>query len=167
MRNDGIMANMNETIREARAADVPAMVELAEQKRLELQNYQPVFWRKAANSRARHTPWIQRLVSREDVITLVHEEDGTIDGFIIADFVPAPPVYDVPGPTTRVDDFCVAQSKDWATISRELLEAVMHEARRRGAAQIVVICAHLDQPKREMLMQTGLSLASEWYVTPL
>jgi GNAT superfamily N-acetyltransferase len=161
------MLDMDETIREAQASDVPAMVELSEQKRLELQNYQPVFWRKAANSRAKHTPWIERLVSREDVITLVHEENGAVDGFIIADFVPAPPVYDVPGPTTRVDDFCVAQSKDWATIGRALLEAVMQQARQRGAAQIVVICAHLDQPKRDMLMQTGLSLASEWFVKPL
>jgi GNAT superfamily N-acetyltransferase len=158
---------MPDSIRIAQIADVPAIVELAEQKRLEYQSYQPVFWRKAANSRERHIPWVEKLVNRDDVITLVHERDGIIDGFIIADFVPAPPVYDVAGPTCRVDDYTVADSQDWQAIGRELLEEVMREAQRRGAAQIVVVCAHLDQPKRAMLAAAGLSLASEWYTKPL
>lgn len=158
---------MSTPTRTAQLADVPAIAELAEQKRLEYQRYQPVFWRKAANSRERHIPWIEELVKRDDVITLVHERDGIIDGFIIADFVPAPPVYDVAGPTCRVDDFTVAESQNWQAIGRELLEEVMRAAQRRGAAQIVVVCAHLDQPKRAMLAAAGLSIASEWYTKPL
>lgn len=158
---------MSDTIRKASIADVPAMVDLSEQKRIEYESYQPVFWRKAANSREKHLPWIERLVTRDDVIALVHEQDGEVDGFIIADFVPAPPVYDVSGPTCRVDDFTVANHKGWEITGRLLLEQVMREAKRRGAAQIVVVCAHLDQPKRAMLAQVGLSLASEWYTTPL
>lgn len=159
---------MSTPTRTAQLADVPAIAELAEQKRLEYQRYQPVFWRKAANSRERHIPWIEELVKRDDVITLVHEErDGIIDGFIIADFVPAPPVYDVAGPTCRVDDFTVAESQNWQAIGRELLEEVMRAAQRRGAAQIVVVCAHLDQPKRAMLAAAGFSIASEWYTKPL
>jgi len=39
------------SIRAARPADVPRMVDLSEQKRLEYQGYQPNFWRKAAGSR--------------------------------------------------------------------------------------------------------------------
>ena len=157
---------MHNTIRQAQLADVPTIVELSEQKRREYQNYQPVFWHKAADSREKHLPWLEKLVQREDVITLIHQQEGAIDGFIIADFVPSPPVYDA-GLTCRVDDFCVASGQDWQAIGRLLLEEVMRQARQRGAAQIVVVCAHLDQPKRTMLMDLGLTLASEWYTIPL
>ncbi len=34
----------------------------------------------------------------------------------------------------------------------------------RIADQSVVVCGHLDQPKRTMLDQMGYSIASEWYV---
>ena len=44
---------------------------------------------------------------------------------------------------------------------------VMQQARQRGAAQTVVVCGHLDQPKRAMLAQVGFSIASEWYVQSL
>lgn len=143
------------------------MVDLSEQKRVEYESYQPVFWHKATDSREKHLPWIERLVQRDDVLALVYEQDGIVDGFIIADFVPAPPVYAVPGPTCRVDDFTIANHKDWEIAGRLLIEQVMREAKQRGAAQIVVVCAHLDQPKRAMLAQMGLSLASEWYTRPL
>lgn len=79
-----------------------------------------------------------------------------------------PPVYDVvPGLTCRVDDYCVAEGHGWDEIGRQLLIEVMREAKQRGASQIIVVCAHLDQPKRRMLTDAGLSLASEWYVAPL
>jgi hypothetical protein len=35
------------------------------------------------------------------------------------------------------------------------------------AALAVVVTGHLDQPKREMLRECGLELASEWWVTPI
>jgi GNAT superfamily N-acetyltransferase len=158
---------MEDTIRKAQLSDVPAIVNISEQKRLEYERYQPFFWRKAADSREKHLPWIEHLVKQEDIISLVHERDGTIDGFIIADFVVAPPVYDIPGLTCRVDDYSVADSQDWQEVGRQLLDEVIREAKERGASQIVVVCAHLDQPKRAMLTEAGLSLASEWYVRPL
>ena len=47
-----------------------------------------------------------------------------------------------------------------------LLNAARAAARERGAALSIVVCGHLDQPKREMLAASGFSLASEWYVNP-
>ncbi|GCE29592.1 N-acetyltransferase [Dictyobacter alpinus] len=155
------------SVRRAEGRDVTAMVELAEQRRLHYQRYQPTFWRKAQDSREQHIPFLESLLKCEDVLLLVHESAGEIDGFIIADFVAAPPVYNPGGPTCRVDDFCVAEESLWETVGRALLGEVLRLARARGAAQSVVVCAHLDQPKRAMLAQSGYSIASEWYVRDL
>lgn len=158
---------MNTAIRTAQETDVAAIVELAEQKRLEYQNYQPVFWKKAADSREKHLDFVSSLLKRTNIMTLVHEEHGAINGFIIATLVPAPPVYDVPGLTCSIDDFTVARKEDWEQTGRQLLEAMQEMANQRGAAQVVVVCGHLDQAKRAMLQHAGLSIASEWYTAPL
>ncbi|GHO56574.1 GNAT family N-acetyltransferase [Ktedonobacter robiniae] len=158
---------MSETIRKASADDVPRMLDLAEQRRQEYAHYQPVFWKPATDAREKQSAWFAQLVRRENIVTLVYERDGEVIGFVIANFVPSPPVYDVPGLTCNVDDFCVATHEDWLHYGRKLLEAVMEEAKQRGAAQIVVVCAHLDHAKRSMLSDAGLTIASEWYTTPL
>lgn len=47
----------------------------------------------------------------------------------------------------------------WTSVGRAALE--------RGAAQIVVVTARLDEAKRAVLAGSGLSVASEWWVRPL
>jgi len=155
---------MNGTVRAAQAADVPAMADLAERRRVEYQRFQPTFWRKAADSRARQLPYFERLVGSEDHIALVYERAGAIAGFILGALIPAPPVYDPGGPTCLVDDFTVAAAESWELVGSAPLRAARQEARRRGAVQLVVVCAHLDRPKRAMLRSSGFSIASEWYV---
>jgi GNAT superfamily N-acetyltransferase len=154
-------------LRRAESRDVTEMVELAEKRRLHYQRYQPTFWRKAQDSREQHIPFLESLLKREDVIMLVYESMEKIEGFIIADFVAAPPVYDPGGPTCRVDDFCVAEEHLWGNVGLTLLNEVLRLAKERGAALSVVVCGHLDQPKRAMLTQLGYSIASEWYVHDL
>jgi len=154
-------------LRRAEGRDVTEMVELAEQRRLQYQRYQPTFWRKAEDSREQHIPFLESLLKREDVIILVRESTEKIEGFVIADFVAAPPVYNPGGPTCRVDDFCVAEENLWENVGLALLNEVLRLAKEHGAAQSVVVCGHLDQPKRAMLTQLGYSLASEWYVRDL
>jgi|SRR5947209_13355041 len=151
-------------IRHARREDAPAMVDLSERKRIEYQGYQPRFWRKAADSRAKQLPFFERLIESDRVIALVHEEAGSIDGFVIASLMDAPPVYDPGGQTCLIDDFAVGAASDWATVGKELLAAAAQSARERGAVQTVVVCGHRDEPKRSMLAEGGFSLASEWYV---
>jgi hypothetical protein len=156
--------NQKETfmpIRPATLRDVSIMIAMSEAFRTQLQQYQPVFWRKAADSAEKQTPYFEKLVQDESVITLVHETDTKVDGFIIAGFMEAPPVYNPAGLTCLVDDFCV---DEWATTGRALLDLAMEEAKARGAVQIVVICPHLDEAKRAMLRGKDLTIASEWYV---
>jgi len=52
-------------------------------------------------------------------------------------------------------------------VGRRLLDEAVARAKERGASQVVVVCGHLDQPKREMLAACGLSIASEWWTRPI
>src|ERR1700676_5053020 len=104
------MDRMADGVRKASHDDVACMVELAAQKRTEYQSYQPVFWRRAADAKAKHKRFFEYLMGRDNVIMLVHDDGGTIDGFVIASLVPAPPVYDPGGATCLIDDFTVAKS---------------------------------------------------------
>jgi GNAT superfamily N-acetyltransferase len=153
-----------ESIRVARPADLPRMVVLSEQKRRQYQSYQPIFWRKAADSREKQLPHFERQLSSDRVFALVHEQDGAIDGFLIATLVEAPPVYDPGGLTCVIDDFVVAEAQDWQSVGGALLAEANRQAKSRGAVQTVVVCGHQDQPKRRMLAAGGFSIASEWYV---
>ena len=155
---------MEHIIRKARLPDVPHMVGLSEQKRTQYEKYQPAFWRKAEDSREQQTPYFESLLEEEPVIALVHEQDGKIDGFIIATLVSAPSVYDPGGLTCMVDDFVVSAAENWQETGVNLLKAVMRKAKDRGAVQGLIVCGHLDQPKRTMLQSQGFSIASEWYV---
>jgi GNAT superfamily N-acetyltransferase len=151
-------------IRKAHRDDAPAIVDLSERKRLEYQVYQPRFWRKATDSREKQLPFIERLIESDRVIALVHEEQGRVDGFVIASLMEAPPVYDPGGQTCMIDDFAVGDPSGWPDVGQELLAAARQAAEERGAVQTVVVCGHRDEPKRQMLAGEGFSLASEWYV---
>jgi len=155
------------TIRAATGQDLEAILVLADARRREYAAYQPVFWRLAADAIAQQRPHLAALIDDEAVITLVAVTDQEVVGFAVGTLVPAPPVYDPGGPTCLVDDFTVADPNDWPTVGAHLLRAVGRHAAQRGAAQIVVITAHLDQPKRAMLTASGLSTASEWWVGAL
>jgi hypothetical protein len=158
---------MADGIRQAIRSDVSAILDLAEAKREEYQRYQPTFWRKAGDSRERQRPFLERLISDENVITFVHEVGDTIDALIVGSIVPAPPVYDPGGPVCLIDDFVSADDATWKTAGDALLDAVAAEAKRRGAALCVVITGHLDRPKREMLAASGYVIASEWHTREL
>ena len=154
-------------IRPAREADVPALVALVEARRRVYEGYQPVFWKKAERSAEMSAAFLPMLLAREGVVGLVAETDGRIEGFLIAAPTPAPPVYDVPGPTYTVDDFAVAEPELWATTGRALLARLREIGRAAGWAQLVVISALADEAKSAALAEDGLSIASTWWTQAL
>jgi hypothetical protein len=91
------------------------------------------------------------------VITFVAIPSETLVGFIIGSLVPAPAVYAPGGPTCTVDDFTVVQAALWAKVGVNLVHAVENEAGQRGASQLVVVCAHLDEAKRAALASCRLA----------
>jgi predicted N-acetyltransferase YhbS len=154
-------------IRLATLADVPSMIVLADAKRDEYALYAPTFWRKAPDGADKQAPYFAALLERGEVIALVHEDDSTITGFVIASITTAPPVYDPGGPVCLIDDFTVAVPQDWPTVGSALLRAARSRAQEQGASLAIVVCGHLDEPKRAMLRACGFAVASEWYVNPL
>ncbi len=155
------------TIRVASSEDLDDILELAGARRRQYAVYQPVFWRAAADAVDQQRPYLAGLLQDGQVIAFVAVTDSALRGFALGTVIASPPVYDPGGPTCLVDDFTVADPVDWPTIGVELLRAVGQAARQRGAAQIVVITAHLDTAKRTALAASGLSLASEWWVNTL
>ncbi|MFI7613513.1 GNAT family N-acetyltransferase [Nonomuraea terrae] len=154
-------------IRAAVPGDVAAIAALMARRRQAYELHQPVFWRRAPDAEARHAAFLATLVRDPDAVCRVAERDSRFAGFAIASLVRSPPVYDPGGPTCTLDDYAVVDDRDWPTTGTALLHAVVDEARRRGAAQVVVVCGNADTPKREALRQAGLSIASEWWTAPL
>jgi len=124
--------------------------------------------RRAADAAARQRPYLAGLIEDPAVITLVAVTGHDVAGFAIGTVGGAPSVYDPGGLTCMVDDFAVADAHDWPTIGPVLLRAVIRAPLKRGAAQIVVVTAQLDEAKGAVLAAgSGLSVASEWWVRPL
>jgi hypothetical protein len=154
------------SIRFATAADLAAMLRLADNKRSQYMQYAPTFWRKAADGAAKQRSFFQSLLTKPNVIALVHEEQASVNGFLIASLIDAPPVYDPGSQVCLIDDFVVADDA-WATIGYKLLQRVQEQAATRQAQLTVVVSGHLDEPKRAMLQAAGFGIASEWYIKPL
>ena len=157
----------NYRIRTAEDPDLEEILNLANAKRLEYQTYQPVFWRVAEDAIAQQADYIASQIVDEKVIALVATSESKIVGFVIGRLVSAPPVYNPGGLTCSIDDFVVNENDLWETVGAELLHAVINAAHSKGAAQVVVVCGHLDEPKRKALEKSSLTIASEWWVVPL
>ena len=155
------------SIRPAITDDIPRMVELSRQKREQYQTYSPVFWRMADGGDEAQAGWFHKLVADKDVIALVHEQGGAVDGFVIGLCRDAPPVYDPGGKVCSVDDFCVERPDLWATVGQALLDECGRVARRRGCVLQVIVCGQKDLDKAHMLGDAGAEVASEWYVRPI
>ncbi|MBV9788273.1 MAG: hypothetical protein JOZ51_08875 [Chloroflexi bacterium] len=154
-------------IRPATDADLDVMIVLADEKRTEYAQYAPTFWRKAADGPLKQRDHFRGLLAQPNIIALVSEADGAIDGFVLGSIVDAPPVYDPGTQVCVIDDFTVAEPESWPSVGRALLEATRQHATARQANLTVVVCGHLDQAKRAMLQTAGFGIASEWYVNPL
>lgn len=151
----------------AQDCDLRDILNLANAKRLEYETYQPVFWRVAADAIAQQADYIASQIADEEVITLVATSESKLVGFIIGRLVPAPPVYNPGGLTCSIDDFVVYKNDLWETVGADLLDQVRKVAVSKGAVQVVVVCGHLDEPKRKALEKSSLTIASEWWVVPL
>jgi GNAT superfamily N-acetyltransferase len=154
-------------IRPATLADLEQMLDLADAKRRQYERYQPRFHRPSRGAKEIHRPYVQSLLDEENTIVLVDEAGGVIEGFIVAQTGSAPPVYDPGGSATTVDDFVVRSPGLWATVGRALLDEVRRRAKEQGAVEIIVICGPRDHPKRDMLTEAGLTVATELLVDEL
>ena len=155
-------------VKRAEVEDLEGLLRIAEARRKTHADYQPRFWRPASDAVERQRSYFSSLLEDREAILLTATGEGVdVRGFAIGRLAPAPPVYDPGGVSCVVDDFAVAEPEEWPTIGPLLLDALRGWAAGRGAAQIIVVTAHLDEPKRAALRSRDLTLASEWWVGPV
>ena len=155
-------------IRRARPEDVEVADAWVEVKRAEYARYSPVFWRPAADARAKHQPFLSFCIEDTGFEALTAEAGGAVVGVALANRRGAPaPFRADPQPTWFVDDFYVADAALWPTVGRALLAAVGEAARAAAAERVVVVVAQRDEPKRALLRTAGYALEAAWWVQPL
>jgi hypothetical protein len=154
-------------IERAERRDLRQIVELAAIRRKQYATYQPEFWHPAIDAEDRQRDHFAALLDDDGTLVVVARDGSTVHGFAVARLTGAPPVYNPGGLTCAVDDFAVADAAEWPAVGPVLLDAVRSWGATRGAAQLVVVVAHLDEAKRAMLEAADLSLASEWWVAPI
>jgi len=146
------------SIRRAAPGDLDRLLALAAAQREEYAGYQPRFWRPAPGAVDAHRQQLTALLGSG--IVLVSEPSF---GYAAGALVPAPPLYDR-GLSCVVEELVVEDAGLWPRVGVELLAAVRAAARERGAAEVVVVTARLDGPKRAALAAAGLIPAWEHWV---
>lgn len=147
-------------VRRGAGDDLPAMVEMIEARRREYEAYEPVFWRKAADSAATTLPYFTSLLAQGTATVLVTSDADQPLSFLIAAEVPTPLVSDPGGSTVLIDDFCAVEPSLWPTVGRRLIDQTRQVGREASWRQVVVVCGHADLFRPSRLRSTDLSLAS-------
>ncbi len=151
-------------VERATSEDLEQLLGIAAVRRAAYAEYQPQFWRPAPDAVHRQREYFTALLEDDQALVVVAHSGAILRGFGIGRLVPAPPVYDPGGASCVVDDFAVADPDEWLTIGPLLLNALRSWANSSGAAQMIVVTAHLDEAKRAALKGEGLTIASEWWV---
>lgn len=136
------------TIRRATDTDISGIVALNVQSQARLEVMNPVFWKAHPDAPARFEAWMHKSLTLEDRAMFVAMEAGAVVGYLIAQVVPAPPIYasQVAG---LVDDFFVLDER--ADLRAALLEAGEAFLRSREVVGCAVMCAVKWEAKREFL----------------
>ncbi len=156
----------NILVRLATSVDVEYMVAMSYQKRRDYEKAQPQFWKWAGiDAEVLQAKWFAELITRNDHIILVATDSNEkIMGFIIGRLMPAPAVYNPGGLTLMIDDYCIEHEALWESISIKLIDQIKVIAKAKQAVQILVVCGAHDKVKGQFLKNSGLTVASEWYV---
>jgi hypothetical protein len=152
-------------IRPAIQSDVRVIAGLCEAKRKLYAEWQPRFHKPAEGAKELHMKFLQETLHHEDSIVLVADDRGTVMGAVYGRLIQAPPVYNPGGKVLLVDDFVLADPNSWLTTGKTLLAAIWERGQAQGAALLNVVCGPHDEPKRALLKEFNLSVASEWWVS--
>lgn len=155
-------------VRPARPDDAEPAAAWAEAKRTEYARYSPVFWRPAADARAKHHPFLRSCIQDDAFAAYAAVAGGALVGVTLANRRGAPaPFRAEQALTWFVDDFYVADAALWPTAGLALLSAVGVAAGAAGAARVIVVVAQRDEPKRALLRSAGYTLEAAWWTHPL
>lgn len=144
----------SDAVTEMLADHAPWAAELMENRRRDYARYSPVFWRPAEGAVGLHAEFLRRRIVAETTLALRTEH-----GFIICARR---------GSRAFVDDFAVEPPGTWGSDGSALLLAVAERlVAADGVDAVMVVTAHADRPKSEMLASLSLTLAEQWWVREL
>lgn len=156
------------SVRAARPGDADIAADFAETRRAEYERYSPIFWRRAADARERHAPFLRSCLESADYAAFAAVRGAAVVGVILAHRHGAPPPFrDDPEPMWFVDDFYLAPTERWESAGVALLGAVTEAARAGGASRILVVGAQRDLPNRTFLLGAGYTVAAAWWAHPV
>ncbi|MEL7480096.1 MAG: N-acetyltransferase [Pseudomonadota bacterium] len=149
-------------VRDAITADVEGVVDLLENKRLELEAWEPRFWRKSSSSTDISKAFLSALIEDEHSTLLVAEVYGSIVGCLQFKPTFVPPVYDPSGTTWMVDDFVVSDG-DWSGVGAALLKELRVRTIDKSDGQLVFPVPVKDTEARKFFEENGLNQTTTWW----
>ncbi|MDJ0920875.1 MAG: hypothetical protein QNI84_07075 [Henriciella sp.] len=152
-------------MREAVQADVDAIVELIESKRVQLAAWEPNFWRKAEGSADMSRAFLSGQIEASEVVLLVADDTKGLAGCLQAKPTFVPPVYSPTGTTWMVDDFVVTEGA-WDTAGAALLQALKLRTIGQQAGQLIFPVPHKDVEAASFFETHGLSPTTVWWTLP-
>lgn len=155
------------TVRMASAGDVQAMAAILAVKRQMLEGFEPVMWRSSEIAAQLTLQFFAHQVGQPNVIARVAEDGGRFLGFVMSTLQDPPPVYAPGGKTVLIDDFAVVEGAEGDAAASGLIDAVMSEARARGAVQIITVAAAKDARATRWFEDKKLRVASQWWTRTL
>lgn len=146
----------------ALSEDVPAIISLLEQKRAQLETWEPRFWRRSENAAALSQAHFNALISDPAASVLVFDVDGAIAGCLQYRPFFVPPVYAPGGTTWMVDDFVVLED-DWSHAGKALLQDLYARTIQCEPSQLVFPVPYKDEAANAFFVKNGLSQTTVWY----
>ena len=140
--------------------DVPWMMNLSHQKRLEYSYHQPNFWKMSRDSNKIQHDYFLEQIHKEEILAICYQDNL---GFVIGEIISPPGVYDA-GLTLKIDDFCVRSGDLWHSVGLELIEEIKFLAKNKGVKQVLVVSGAHDKLKNDFLVSQKLGVASQWFV---
>lgn len=151
-------------VEKALPQDLSAMVQLAMQRHYQYANYQKVFWKVAKDAKYQQRIYFTKQLKNSNAIMLVTKCNQQVVGMLLAHLFKEPPVYDSGVTTYIVDDFVVKSPDMWSYVGPKMLKTLMEYLHEHNVDQIIVMVAHKDKNKRNMLKSfKNLSIMTEWW----
>jgi ribosomal protein S18 acetylase RimI-like enzyme len=143
------------SVRPATPADLPAIGRLgAELVRTHHALDPDRFMAPWARTAEGYAAFIGSQLTRSDVVVLVAEEGGVVIGYCYAG-VEGQDYMSLRGPAGVMHDLVVVPEGRGRGVGRRLLEAMLQELSARGAPQVVLHTASLNEGARRLFARTG------------
>ena len=149
-------------VRPATLRDVDAIVDLIELKRVQLEQWEPRFWRKAEGSGDMSKAFIPKLIEDQKVTVLVAEEDSELVGVLQFKPTVVPPVYAPGGTSWMVDDW-VVQAERWDDVGAALLAELKAGTVEQEEGQLILPVPYKDDAAADFFQSNGLSATTVWW----